>query len=78
MTTYTQPTPLEVVQFRDKTGLNQVDFGLALYASRTTVQNWERGVVPMPLGLWELAHLKLRPLLDAYEAERTPLVLQSI
>ena len=67
---FTQPTTDDVIRFRAKTGLSQVDFGIQLYSSRRAVQNWEAGTIAMPIALWELAHYKLRPLLDAYEAER--------
>lgn len=61
---YTQPTPADVIRFRAQTGLTQVDFGVQLHTKRTAVQNWERGVIAMPLALWELANLKLRPLIE--------------
>ena len=67
---FTQPTPDDVIRFRAKTGLSQVDFGIQLYSSRRAVQNWEAGTIAMPIALWELAHYKLKYLLEAYEAER--------
>lgn len=68
---YTSPTPDELIRFRAQTGLNQVDFGQMLYSGRTSVQNWERGVAPMPPALWELANLKLKPLIEMRQSKQT-------
>ena len=61
---YEQPTPDEIKQFRAQTGLSQTEFGKMLYSNRRMVQYWEAGQFKMPIATWELANLKLRPLIE--------------
>ena len=61
---YEQPTPDEIKQFRAQTGLSQTAFGKALYVTGRVVTYWESGGRNMPASTWELANLKLRPLIE--------------
>ena len=52
------PTPAEIKALRARFGYSQTVFGEMLYVKLRTVQDWEYGKSPMPLGLWDLANLK--------------------
>jgi DNA-binding transcriptional regulator YiaG len=53
------PTPAQVVEFRVVNNLTQVQLGKLIHVTERQVRNWEHNKFKMPLGLWELAHLKL-------------------
>jgi DNA-binding transcriptional regulator YiaG len=61
---YERPTPEEIKRFRGLTGLTQTQFGEMLYCKLAIVQHWEAGIRNMPASTWELANLKLRPLIE--------------
>ena len=52
------PPPAEIKALRTRFGYSQTVFGEMLYVKLRTVQDWEYGKSPMPLGLWDLANLK--------------------
>ena len=52
------PAPAEIKALRTRFGYSQTVFGEMLYVKLRTVQDWEHGKSPMPLGLWDLANLK--------------------
>ena len=52
------PTPAEIKALRTRFGCSQTVFGEMLYVKLRTVQDWEYGKSPMPIGLWDLANLK--------------------
>ena len=53
------PTPEEIKALRARTMLTQTAFGAMLFVRMRTVQDWESGRNDMPLGLWELARIKV-------------------
>ena len=61
---YESPTPDDIKRFRAQTGLSQSDFARMLYVNRRVVVYWESGERNMPASTWELANLKLRPLIE--------------
>lgn len=52
------PTPAEIKALRTRFGYSQTVFGEMLYVKLRTVQDWECGKSPMPIGLWDLANIK--------------------
>ena len=53
-----RPTPAEGKALRTRFGYSQTVFGEMPYVALRTVQDWEYGKSPMPIGLWDLANLK--------------------
>ena len=58
LSTTTTPTPAEIKALRTRFGYSQTVFGEMLYVKLRTVQDWEYGKSPMPIGLGDLANLK--------------------
>ena len=57
------PTPDQIKQARKEAGLSRRKFGALVYSAYRSVQDWELGTSKMHPGLWELARIKLEPLI---------------
>lgn len=54
------PSPMEIKEARHRAGLTQSQAAALVGGSRRTWQNWELGVVPMPMAKWELFQIKVK------------------
>ena len=61
---YPQPTVDEIKRLRAQTRLSLTAFGQMLNVNGRVVTYWESGQRNMPASTWELANLKLRPLIE--------------
>jgi len=62
-----QPTAQDIIEFRNSVGLTQVELAGIVFVSERQVQYWEAGRNDMPIGLWELAQIKM--LMDVHLPE---------
>jgi len=57
----TPPMPHEIQRLRHAAGLTQTEAAERVHTSLRSWQRYEKGDLPMPPAMWELAQFKIRP-----------------
>jgi DNA-binding transcriptional regulator YiaG len=57
-----RPTPAQIAKKRLSANLTQPAAATLIHSTKRTWQDWEAGISPMHLGLWELFTLKVKEL----------------
>lgn len=58
--TASNPTPKQVRELLDKSGMTQPEFGALVYKGVRTVEDWLSGERRMPPDTWELLQIKIK------------------